>query len=448
MAKAQPGSIDFSFQPDFSFQRTNGRLIIALDNDMNLIVGADFIVPLATGSLLQDIVWIGKNGNLDTSIKTKYGNISNTIMSIDVQGNGKVLVSGIFEYFYGKSYPKILRLNKDGTIDEDFHLITLSQREYFKQIKLLPNGKILGIIGSPFNSKGKLIRLNNNGSVDSSFIEYKTDWSLRSIALQSNDKIVIGSSFNPQSEAKAPLVRLNPDGQIDTTFNFMHTLSEITEIIDIEIDKNEKILVGGLFQLQTDTNIVNIMRLNSDGSIDKSFLTRNAFEFNNEFFVRCIYVQKDGRLVLGGRFDSFNGRVNKNIVRLNSDGSLDKEFKTGDGFNGSISSIVSQSEGKIIVGGDFNTFDNFFVGQIVRLNVKNSELNLSISPNPSTGNFKITSSKSINRINITDAVGKEILRTEPMAFDAEIDLSHKSSGVYFVTVFSNGASKCQKILKR
>jgi hypothetical protein len=173
MAKAQPGSIDWSFQTDFSFQRTNGRLIIALDNDMNLIVGADFIGPLAAGSLLQDIVWIGKNGNLDTSIKTKYGNISNTIMSIDVQGNGKVLVSGIFEYFYGKSYPKILRLNKDGTIDEDFHLITLSQREYFKQIKLLPNGKILGIIGSPFNSKGKLIRLNNNGSVDSYFINIK-----------------------------------------------------------------------------------------------------------------------------------------------------------------------------------------------------------------------------------------------------------------------------------
>jgi hypothetical protein len=35
-----------------------------------------------------------------------------------------------------------------------------------------------------------------------------------------------------------------------------------------------------------------------------------------------------------------------------------------------------------------------------------------------------------------------------MAFDAEIDLSDKSSGVYFITVFSDGGSKSQKILKQ
>jgi hypothetical protein len=109
----------------------------------------------------------------------------------------------------------------------------------------------------------------------------------------------------------------------------------------------------------------------------------------------------------------------------------------------------SAGGGKIIVAGNFKSFDFNSTNRIVRLSIKDElPLNFFIFPNPTFGNFKIKSSQSLNLITITDAVGKEILRTEPMAFDAEIDLSDKSSGVYFITVFSDGGSKSQKILKQ
>ena len=94
------------------------------------------------------------------------------------------------------------------------------------------------------------------------------------------------------------------------------------------------------------------------------------------------------------------------------------------------------------------------MSRIGRLNLEKKDtifigltLAFTISPNPNTGNFNINASQPIKRITITDFAGKEILRIEPRTFDTEIDLSDKSPGLYFVKVFSESGSKCQKILK-
>lgn len=98
--------------------------------------------------------------------------------------------------------------------------------------------------------------------------------------------------------------------------------------------------------------------------------------------VRSIAVQPDGKLVIGGDFTSYNGTPRNYLARLNADGSLDLSFNIGTGANGIIYSVYLQPDGKIVAGGDFFTFNGTSRGRIVRVNTDGS---LDAAFNPGTG---------------------------------------------------------------
>jgi uncharacterized delta-60 repeat protein len=126
-----------------------------------------------------------------------------------------------------------------------------------------------------------------------------------------------------------------------------------------------KILVGGFFTSFNNTTQHNIVRLNSDGTRDTSFNAGGGF--NNGVY--AFAVQSDGKILVGGSYSSFNGTSENNIVRLNSDGTRDTSFVTGTGFDGPVSTIAIQSDGKIVVGGGgFTSYNGTGYNRIIRLN--------------------------------------------------------------------------------
>ena len=92
-----------------------------------------------------------------------------------------------------------------------------------------------------------------------------------------------------------------------------------------------------------------------------------------------IAIQTDGKIVVGGSFTSYNGTTQNRITRLNSDGTRDTGFSTGTGFNNSLSSIAIQTDGKIVVGGAFTSYNGTTQNRIIRLN-SNGDLNISEQP--------------------------------------------------------------------
>jgi hypothetical protein len=71
--------------------------------------------------------------------------------------------------------------------------------------------------------------------------------------------------------------------------------------------------------------------------------------------VLATVIQPDGKIVIGGRFSAVNGIARNNIARLNSDGTLDRTFadQLAQGVNGQVNALAIQPEGGIIVGGTF-----------------------------------------------------------------------------------------------
>ena len=66
-------------------------------------------------------------------------------------------------------------------------------------------------------------------------------------------------------------------------------------------------------------------------------------------------------------FTSYNSTAINRLARLNADGSLDDSFNVGTGANNTIWSSAIQSDGKIIIGGLFTTFNGIARTRIARI---------------------------------------------------------------------------------
>lgn len=166
------------------------------------------------------------------------------------------------------------------------------------------------------------------------------------------------------------------DGLVDNTFS---SGLQSTEVRDIQVQNDSKILIGGSFVLYFGQWVNDFTRLNIDGQRDTSFNTGNGPNSR----VRCIQIQNDGKILIGGDFTEYNGVSRKRIARVNANGTLDNSFDPGTGFNGGeVRDIVIDSSGKILIAGAFTTFNGISRNRIARLN---SDGTLDSTFNPVSG---------------------------------------------------------------
>lgn len=125
-----------------------------------------------------------------------------------------------------------------------------------------------------------------------------------------------------------------------------------------------KIIVVGSFDLYNNVTARNIIRLNNSGSKDSTFGVGTGLSDS----VRSVLSQPDQKIIVGGSFTSYNGITENRIIRFNSNGTKDISFNTGTGFDGVVNTIVLQNNGKIVVGGIFSSYNGVLTGSVVRLN--------------------------------------------------------------------------------
>ncbi|MCC6702921.1 MAG: hypothetical protein IT221_15420, partial [Fluviicola sp.] len=110
------------------------------------------------------------------------------------------------------------------------------------------------------------------------------------------------------------------------------------------------------------------------GNTDFSFSSNIVDRFGNSDGISnnqgaLMLLLPDGKIILAGSFSKYNGKNCSKIIRLNSDGSIDNSFNAGVTVSNSqrIQSLRLQSDGKILVGGDFTTYGGQSLSAIVRL---------------------------------------------------------------------------------
>ena len=200
-------------------------------------------------------------------------------------------------------------------------------------------------------------------------------------------RLVSGSFIRVNGIATGRLVRLDATGAIDAAFGQNVGLGG-NNVFRIKNLPNGQYLLGangGSITVGA-TSRVELLRLNANGTPDNSFVPGPGPDFTNDYgFVQEYAVQADGKVVVTGHFDSYSGVAAGSVVRLNVDGSVDTGFTAGLGIVSTPTqyavgnSVAVQADGKILVGGDFGTFNGTATPGIVRLNA-NGTLDTSFQP--------------------------------------------------------------------
>ena len=108
-----------------------------------------------------------------------------------------------------------------------------------------------------------------------------------------------------------------------------------------------------------------------DGSLDTSFDPGTGVT-GTALAISAAQLQPAGKILIGGEFSSFNGIARNNIARLNANGTLDTSFDLGSGVNDAIRNIHVLTDGKIVITGWFFYYNGVFRAYIARINADGS----------------------------------------------------------------------------
>jgi uncharacterized delta-60 repeat protein len=369
------GSLDATFNPGSGANDAIWTTFV--QSDGKIIIGGDF--TSYNGVAVNKIARLNVDGSLDLSFNTGTGFVVR-INSISTQSDGKILVGGWFSSFNSVTVNNLVRLNTDGSLDGSFNTGGFGTDSQVKAISILPDGRIM-IVGefTSFNyvTINRVARLNSNGSLDATFNPgLAANWYVSAIAIQSDGKIILGGQFTSYNGAPINgVARINPNGSLDLSFN--SSLNDNSWVMHIAVLGNGKIIIGGMLSAYNGLS-KRFYLLNTDGSLDEGFIPGSG----SDGTIKTTCIQPDGKVIIGGEFTRYNGTTQNSLARLNIDGSLDIGFDIGNGFNGEVRSTVLQSDGKLIVGGDFTTFNGITRNGITRLN---SDGTLDLTFNPGTG---------------------------------------------------------------
>ncbi|WP_324726001.1 hypothetical protein [Actomonas aquatica] len=407
---------------------------IAFQSDGRLVVGGiSGDETYQTGLPQYRVYRLNYDGSWDYSFQSPVFRGIPRFIAVDPVDDSLIVVPSSGDSGNG-GIPTLARLNADGSLDGNWNEPDLAGGFIFAPPVIDGNGKIL--IGGVFDNvngatRHGVARLNANGTLDSSFVPsgYNPDWAphqIRGLAVQTQGnnagKVIVagGTILVPGSDdaaANRPLIRLNSNGSLDTTFSLttqgdagMYARPRLVEVLP---DDSIVIVGGGVARFSADgvqfpapvndpgesgtysrptfSTEFFWMEALSDGSVivppqqgawinGEYAPTFVKFDptgvvdgnFNAPQFTRTVYPsgvhgygEGDGRFLVWGNFDTVNGEPRPGIVRFFNNGSIDYSFSTDFAYPPSyVSSAHVADDGDILV----TIFDPFGGGsQITRL---------------------------------------------------------------------------------
>ena len=183
-----------------------------------------------------------------------------------------------------------------------------------------------------------------DGSLDTDFLNNVAgaDGRVWSIALQTDGKTLIGGDFiSMNGVIRNHLARLNINGSLDT----FSTVTGVDDAIwSLAMQSDGRILIGGQFTSVLGISRSSLARLNPDGFMDSSFLNLAAGPNGT---VRCLAIQGDGKILIGGQFTAVNLTPRSYAARLLGTGA--PQLSNGRIVSGQFTFNVSGDAGRTVI---------------------------------------------------------------------------------------------------
>ncbi|MBI3416832.1 MAG: hypothetical protein HY043_16200 [Verrucomicrobia bacterium] len=290
-------------------------------------------------------------------VPTSAGDFSSAVFALATRTNGSTLVGGAFTNFNGAGSQFVARLNADGSLDSAF-APTPGPNGFVRALAFQADGKIL--LGGGFATvngieRFNLARLNADGSLDAQFalINGGVDGTVLALSLSGTNQIYLAGEFTTVGGTRRLRVaRVRGDGLLDARFDPLGFGANDT-VRALAVQSDGKVLIAGDFTTAALVPRSRMARLQVDGLVDFSFDPGTGADG----IVRALAVQSDGKVLLAGDFREIDGYRRVRLARLNADGSLDESFDPGEGAGDSVNALALQADGKILIGGFFTSYD-------------------------------------------------------------------------------------------
>lgn len=406
-ALGQAGSVDTSFVPGIGFpvNATFGAMVVQPDG--RILVGGSF--SGYGGTISSNLVRLNANGSLDSTFATGLGfyrpndiSIRGDVRGIALQPDGKCVVVGLFDWYDRIPVSGIVRLTPAGGLDNTF------ANGINRSVQTVTLLRSHGVIHDGFRLNdtftvglepfitGIYPRLSNgdtNSAFDSSLkvVARSSIWGaprITAMVEQPDGRILVTGYFTAiGGVARTHIARLHANGTLDSTFDVPISVSPVGGLATdgplvhgMLLQPDGKIVIYGRFEQVGSVSVGNIARLNPDGTVDPTFNSGTGaagFLLNGQ--IMCAVLQGDGKIVIGGTFQRYNGTLAHRLARIMPTGGLDTNFDIGRGplrteildpdSSGVeyIERLALQPNGRIVVAGQFPRFSGVPSPGIVRL---------------------------------------------------------------------------------
>lgn len=411
-------------------------------------------------------------GSLDSSFLAQT---DATVRTVIVQSDGKILIGGDFTMVNDTPRQHLARLNADGSLDPDFdpgadgpvYALALQPAD-----NLIVVGGSFNLVGGA-SAGGNIGRLLPDGTPDLTFVKAGayTDGPVHALAVLRDGKIALGGDFFILSGQGHPNIGyLHGDGSIAADVIPPAPNGPVYAIALNAL--GDGVVFGGAFTfLEDDKTLIynNIAALDNNGALDATFnpgkgannTVYSLLDLAGSYLAGGLFTTYDGvvdggltfiksnggvvdvsytpiplangiiytlafqrnvlpSIAVGGSFNSFSsplGSVTYNHVTqlvIGSGGAVQPNFDPNSGTDGTVYSVAYQADGKLLVGGNFKTYNGVPRVGLARV-YGQAAINLSV-------NFSTISRATGQKAKVT------FTRAGTASLDTQITVNFKLSG--------------------
>jgi uncharacterized delta-60 repeat protein len=322
---------------------------------------------------------------------TVWNNYEKQVNDMALQSDGKIVIAAT-QYDYDTGWTRTIeRLNANGSSDAAFKVLTDNTGNSHQcLIVIQSDGKI--ILGSKFTVAGvikPMIRLNTDGTIDTTFDTPALPASsyIYCLTLLPDGKLLVGN------DSSKKLLRLTADGALDTTFYDEHPEMQSCRAV-LVLPDGKLIVAGSMLDPGGAVTYYDLEKLNANGTIDPTFDISTSFIGRNGY-TSSLALQPDGKILVGGRFDTCDGNNSKSLARLHPDGSYDNTF-TSPIYDTEpvVNDILVRPNGNILIGGNFSASSNYGIAMLL----PNGSVTYSFSPSTAGTSVAITEYSEVRRV--------------------------------------------------
>ncbi len=397
---ATTGTVDASFQADPNLVEVDA---LACTADGKVLVGGRRIGDEdSIANPIYRVFRLNANGTTDPSFTEQTFNT--LVRYLTVQPDGKILVSArVSSQFPVGSQNGLVRLNADGTNDSSFHSPDFNSEPdaiftapvLDTQGRILIGGRLSSVNGT---SRRGLARLLANGDLDTSFVPGTSVQSpIRGIALQSGGQVVVAStSLRGPTGARVYLLRLLDTGALDSTYAAVTMPLGTPPITHLHRLTDDRILAIG----------PRIFQFLANGGLDSSFTTLSSSTVFLQLPQQGNVLDASNRLTFvpgSYAYADLLGVTIGNALRLNADGTRDATFSVAPLQAYVAPGLIRQTSAQLLAFGAESNFGSQAGLPMVRLTATGTR-DASFSLSSSLANWNFTSSADLDAADQTYAV--------------------------------------------